>query len=155
MSEAIVKRREWVKNAAIIFLAFLLVLTLFSNTIRNYSLPEVAVQYTTSDSVSSGLRVSGTVNASNSYSVTVENTRTVAAVLVRNGDEVAAGDVLIELEDEESEEVAAARKQLEALQQDYERTLLTITTPGTEAEAQAVSNAQTAYDKAVRERDAF
>ena len=131
MSEAIVKRREWVKNAAIIFLVFLLVLTLFSNTIRNYSLPEVAVQYTTSDSVSSGLRVSGTVNASNSYSVTVENTRTVAAVLVRNGDEVAAGDVLIELEDEESEEVAAARKQLEALQQDYERTLLTITTPGT------------------------
>lgn len=155
MSEAIVKRREWVKNAAIIFLAFLLVLTLFSNTIRNYSLPEVAVQYTTSDSVSSGIRVSGTVNASNSYSVMVENTRTVAAVLVRNGDEVAAGDVLIELEDEESEEVAAARKQLEALQQDYERTLLTITTPGTEAETQAVSNAQTAYDKAVRERDAF
>ena len=60
------------------------------------------MQYTTSDSVSSGIRVSGTVNASSSYSVPVETTRTVAAVLVRNGDQVAAGDVLIELEDEES-----------------------------------------------------
>ena len=35
-------RRDWVKNAIIIFLAVLLVLTFFSNTIMNYSLPEVA-----------------------------------------------------------------------------------------------------------------
>ena len=77
MNETTVKRREWVKNAAIVFLAFLLVLTLFSNTIRNRSLPEVAVQYTTSGSVSGGIRVSGTVNASNSYSITADSTRTV------------------------------------------------------------------------------
>ena len=37
-----VKRREWVKTVAIIFLAVLLVLTFFSNTIMNASLPEVA-----------------------------------------------------------------------------------------------------------------
>ena len=30
------KRREWVKNAAIIFLTIMLVLTFFSNTIMNY-----------------------------------------------------------------------------------------------------------------------
>ncbi len=155
MSETIVKRREWVKNAAIVFLAFLLILTLFSNTIRNRSLPEVAVQYTTSDSVSSGIRVSGTVNASDSYSITVEETRTVASVLVRNGDEVAAGDVLIELEDEESEELTAARKQLEALQLDYERALLSATASDTDAEAQAVKEAQAAYDRAVSDRKAY
>ena len=40
------KRREWVKNAAIIFLSVMLVLTFFSNTFMNYSLPEVAAQYT-------------------------------------------------------------------------------------------------------------
>jgi multidrug efflux pump subunit AcrA (membrane-fusion protein) len=136
-------------------LAFLLVLTLFSNTIRNRSLPEVAVQYTTSDSVSGGIRVSGTVKATDSYSIMADSTRTVAAVLVRNGDTVAAGDVLIELEDEESAEVTAARKQLEALQEDYDRALLTLAVPGTEAETQAVGNAQAAYDKAVRERDAY
>ena len=30
------KRREWIKNAAIIFLVIMLVLTFFSNTIMNY-----------------------------------------------------------------------------------------------------------------------
>ena len=39
------KKREWVKNAAIVFLSIMLVLTFFSNTIMNYSLPEVATQY--------------------------------------------------------------------------------------------------------------
>ena len=93
------KRREWIKNAAIIFLAVLLVLTFFSGTIQNHSLPEVAVQYTTSDTVSSGVRVSGTVNASQSYSVTLDQTRTVRAVYVRNGDDVSEGAPLFLLED--------------------------------------------------------
>ena len=39
------KRRGWIKNIAIIFLAVMLVLTFFSNTIMNRSLPEVATQY--------------------------------------------------------------------------------------------------------------
>ena len=39
------RRRAWVKNAIIIFLAIMLILTFFSNTIMNYSLPEVAAQY--------------------------------------------------------------------------------------------------------------
>ena len=39
-----VRKREWVKTAAIIFLAVLLVLTFFSKTIMNASLPEAAVQ---------------------------------------------------------------------------------------------------------------
>ena len=46
-----VKRREWVKTAAIIFLAVLRVLTFFSNTIMNYSLPEVATQSAQSGTV--------------------------------------------------------------------------------------------------------
>ena len=43
--------RGWVKNAAIIFLAVLLVLTFFSNTIMNRTLPEVATQSVTSGSI--------------------------------------------------------------------------------------------------------
>ena len=39
-----VRKREWVKTAAIILLAVLLVLTFFSKTIMNASLPEVATQ---------------------------------------------------------------------------------------------------------------
>ena len=45
MNEKAGKRRDWVKNAAIVFLTIMLILTFFSNTIMNYSLPEVAIQY--------------------------------------------------------------------------------------------------------------
>ena len=40
-----VRKREWVKTAAIIFLAVLLVLTFISKTIMNASLPEVAAPH--------------------------------------------------------------------------------------------------------------
>lgn len=39
MNENTKKRREWIKNAAIVFLVIMLILTFFSNTIMNYSLP--------------------------------------------------------------------------------------------------------------------
>lgn len=56
-------KRDWVKNAIIIFLAVLLVLTFFSNTIMNYSLPEVAAQYPLSTTITTKIRGSGTVEA--------------------------------------------------------------------------------------------
>ena len=39
MEETKPKNRAWVKDAAIVFLVVLLVLTFFSNTIMNHSLP--------------------------------------------------------------------------------------------------------------------
>lgn len=38
------KRREWIKNALIIFLVVMLVLTFCSNTIMNMYLPEVSTE---------------------------------------------------------------------------------------------------------------
>ena len=38
------KKRELIKTIAIVFLIVLLILTFFSQTIMNYSLPEVATQ---------------------------------------------------------------------------------------------------------------
>ncbi len=54
--ETQVKKREWVKTAAIIFLAVLLVLTFFSQTIMNRSLPEAATAAAQSASVSASWR---------------------------------------------------------------------------------------------------
>lgn len=102
--------RGWVKNAIIIFLAILLVMTFFSNTIMNYSLPEVAAQYPSSTTITSKIRGSGTVEAAQSYNVTIQETRTVAAVNVKAGDTVAAGQVLMTLDASESEELVAARE---------------------------------------------
>ena len=45
MSKDSESRRAWIKNVAIIFLVVLLLLTFFSNTILNYTLPEVSAQY--------------------------------------------------------------------------------------------------------------
>ena len=51
-----VRKREWVKTAAIIFLAVLLVLTFFSKTIMNASLPEVAAQQAASGAINARIR---------------------------------------------------------------------------------------------------
>ena len=58
-----VRKREWVKTVAIIFLAVLLVLTFFSKTIMNASLPEVAAQQAASGAINARIRGSGTVEA--------------------------------------------------------------------------------------------
>lgn len=118
------KRKEWIKNIAIIFLAVLLVLTFFSNTIKNYSLPEVAAQYTSSGTITSKIRGSGTVEASDPYSVVYKANRKVASVKVTVGDTVEKGDVLYELEEGESEDLKAARRALEELETAYEKSLI-------------------------------
>ena len=63
MEETKVSKREWVKTAAIIFLAILLVLTFFSNTIMNATLPEVAAQQIEGGTINAKIRGSGTVGA--------------------------------------------------------------------------------------------
>ena len=67
MEEKNIKRKEWVKTVAIIFLSIMLVLTFFSNTIMNYSLPEVATEYVQSDSITTQVRGTGMVEAGDPY----------------------------------------------------------------------------------------
>ena len=83
MNEKTTKRREWVKNAAIIFLSVMLVLTFFSNTIMNYSLPEVATQYVQSGSITAKIRGTGTVEASDPYNMIINDTRVIESVAVK------------------------------------------------------------------------
>lgn len=117
-------KREWVKTAAIVFLAIMLVLTFFSNTIQNYSLPEVATQYVQSGSITAKIRGTGTVESGDPYEVKVTETRKVASVAVRTGDTVQKGDVLIYLEDTDSDELKAAKEALEKAQNEYSKALL-------------------------------
>ncbi|MCM1024536.1 MAG: HlyD family efflux transporter periplasmic adaptor subunit [Prevotella sp.] len=125
------KRREWVKNAIIIFLVVMLLLTFFSNTIMNYSLPEVSAQYVRGGTLSEQIRGSGTVEASQSYEVKISETRTIAGVEVKVGDEIEKDATLFTLEDKESAELDEAKKTLETERQklddlrlDYDKALL-------------------------------
>lgn len=124
MKENTKGKREWVKTAAIVFLSILLVLTFFSNTIMNYSLPEVAAQYITSGTITEKVRGTGTVECGDLYNVKITESRKVTGVEVRVGDTVAAGDIICYLEDKESEELKAARAELEVAQQAYNTALL-------------------------------
>ena len=102
------KKREWIKTAAIIFLAVMLVLTFFSNTVMNYSLPEVATVYVEPGTITAKIRGTGVVESGDPYEVKVTESRTVQSVAVRAGDQVQKGDVILYLEEKESEELKAA-----------------------------------------------
>lgn len=118
------KRREWVKNAAIIFLSVMLVLTFFSNTFMNYSLPEVAAQYVQSGTITAKIRGTGTVESGDPYNVKITETRTISSVLVKTGDKVEKGDPLFLLEDKESKELTDAQAALDKAMLDFELALL-------------------------------
>ena len=118
------KRREWVKNAAIIFLSVMLVLTFFSNTFMNYSLPEVAAQYVQSGTITAKIRGTGTVESGDPYNVKIGETRTISSVLVKTGDKVEKGDPLFLLEDKESKELTDAQAALDKAMLDFELALL-------------------------------
>lgn len=118
-------RKDKIKNITIIFLLVMLILTFFSNTIMNYSLVEVSTQQVTSGQITSKVRGSGSVEASDSYSVTIEETRKIATVNVKKDAEVATGDLLFTLEDTDSDELDAAKKSLNEAQAAYESAVLT------------------------------
>lgn len=125
MNENGKNKREWVKTAAIIFLSVMLVLTFFSQTIMNYSLPEVATQYVQSGTITAKIRGTGVVESGDPYEINVTYSRKVSGVAVQVGDQVQKGDVLFYLEDAESEELKAAREELQAAQEAYDLSLLT------------------------------
>ncbi len=113
------KRREWVKNVAIVFLVIMLLLTFFSNTIMNYSLPEVATQYVQSGTITAKVRGTGNVEANDPYNVIVKESRVIESVAVKQGDQVEKDQVIYYLENKESDELKKAEDELEELELSY------------------------------------
>ena len=150
--ESTVKKREWVKDAAIIFLAVLLVLTFFSNTIMNRSLPEVATAGVTSGSIVAKVRGSGTVTATGKHQVKAKETRTIRSVMVKTGQEVKTGDVLFVLGEGDETQLEQAKNTLRTLQYDYQRTALNTPTYDGSSYDRSVDSA---YERLVRAEEAF
>lgn len=142
MTEEKVKKREWVKNAAIIFLSVMLVLTFFSNTFMNYSLPEVSTQYVMSGSINEKIRGSGTVSANEEYIVEIDQSRKIETVCVQVGQTVNAGDILFILGEGDSEELDAAVYALEAAEIEYERAVLEAGRSKYSTQSEAVEDAR-------------
>ena len=153
MEEEKKKKRGWVKDAAIIFLAVLLVLTFFSNTILNRSLPEVATVYVQEGTITNKVRGTGTVTARENYDVTIEQTRKVQSVLVRVGDEVSVGDVLFTLQPGDSDELENAEKKLRSLEESYQLWLLDLAVADYFDNERSISDARDALMEAREARD--
>ena len=102
----------------------MLVLTFFSNTFMNYSLPEVAAQYVQSGTITAKIRGTGTVESGDPYNVKIGETRTISSVLVKTGDKVEKGAPLLLLEDKESKELTDAQAALDKAMLDFELALL-------------------------------
>lgn len=121
MNEKSSKRREWVKTAAIIFLTVLLLLTFFSQTILNHSLPEVATKYVQSGTITSKIRGSGVVESGDPYVVEIPTNyvgRKVSSIAFKTGDKIQKGDVLMILADGDGEELKAAKEALKMAEAD-------------------------------------
>ena len=145
--ETKVKKREWVKDAAILFLAVLLVLTFFSNTIMNRSLPEVATAAVTGGSIIAKVRGTGTVTAAGKQQVKARETRTIRSVMIKIGQEVNAGDVLFVLGEGDETALEQAKDTLRSMQYEYERMSLNVPSYDGTKYDRAVDNA---YEKMIR-----
>lgn len=118
------ERKERIKTIAIVFLAVLLILTLFSNTIMNYSLVEVSTNMIVGDSITTKVRGTGTIQAGEEYTLVLSESRKIATVNVKTGAEVSEGDVLLTLEETESDELTAAREAATSAKKDYETAVI-------------------------------
>ena len=117
-------RKEWVKNVAIIFLSVMLVLTFFSNTIMNYSLPEVATAMIEPGSITAKIRGTGNLTSEDPYIIAIGESRKIASVAVKQGDVVEKDQVLFYLEDVESAELEEAQKTLDEMLLAYSSNIL-------------------------------
>ncbi len=140
-----VNRKDMVKNVAIGFLSVMLLLTFFSNTIMNYSLPQVATQQMTSGSISPQIRGTGTVSAEDPYNITVKETRKISGVAVKEGAHVEIGDVIYYLEDKESTELTEAKEKLDSMELSYEQALFSGDVPN-DVISSVRSGKNTTYD---------
>ena len=147
------KKRELIKTIAIIFLAVLLLLTFFSNTIMNRSLPEVATGMVNSGTINAKIRGSGTVSANETYEVIINQTREVRSVCVKVGDTVNQGDLLFVLGDMESQELQEAQSQLQTLNIEYQKQLLNLSKEYATNDL-SIKTLQEDLQKAIQQRDA-
>ena len=106
-------RRAKVIKAMIAFVAILAVLTFFSNTIMNLTIPKVMGTYASRGNLSYSNSARGTIEVDNKTEVKGLDNRTVEEVLVTNYDIVSKGDPILTLKSiEESSELESKRTEL-------------------------------------------
>ncbi len=114
-------RRSRVVKAMVAFVAVLALLTFFSNTLMNLTIPKVMGAYASRGNLSYSNSARGTITVENQTEVKGLEGRTVDQVKVTNYDTVQAGDTILTLKPiEESEDLQSKRDRLKQLERDAE-----------------------------------
>lgn len=115
------RRRTKVIKAMIAFVIILALLTFFSNTIMNLTIPKVMGSYASRGNLSYSNSARGQITVDNQTEVKGLDNRTVEQVMVTNYDLVQKGDTICTLKTmEDSEELQAKRNELEELERTAE-----------------------------------
>ena len=147
------KKREIVKTLIIIFLAAMLVLTFFSNTIMNKSLPEITTVSVSSGKLTESIREKGVIESNQVYNVTADANKVVEKINIKRGQEVKKGDVLFVLKNVDDEKLELAENDYLQAKIDYETALLKDPVDYS-SENQEIKAAREALNSAIAKRDA-
>ena len=121
------KNRAWVKWVAIGFFAVMAVLTFFSGTIRNLTLPQITTQPVTSGTITPVVAGSGMTEAAESTEILASRAGSVTELLMQPGDRVKAGDVLMRVDYPDDGTLAAKQAELDRQQKALAEARLTAT----------------------------
>ncbi|MBR6242665.1 MAG: HlyD family efflux transporter periplasmic adaptor subunit [Ruminococcus sp.] len=146
------RRRNIIKNILIVFLLVMLVLTLFSNTIMNRSLPEIQTERVASGKLTERIRKSGPVEANQSYEVKIEGNKTIDEIKIKAGQQVKKDDVLFITGTEENPEIITQEEAVETLELEYQKALLAEPEDYSK-EDQAIRNARADLNAAIDKRN--
>ncbi|SMC61954.1 Multidrug resistance efflux pump [Oscillospiraceae bacterium] len=137
------KNRSWVVRAIISFVAILALLTFFSNTIMNATIPKVMAQNATKGNLSFTNSATGVIEADTKTEVKSINGREIDQVLVRNYVSVEEGDVLLTLKPaEDLAELDKARADLADLEAAAQAAALTPSDDDFSVQQDAIRSAQ-------------
>lgn len=137
------KQRKWVKWAAIGFFAAMLLLTFFSGTIRNLTLPQITAQAVVPGTVTPVVACSGITETRNAREYLAAWNGEVTKVLVKTGDRVKTGDVLLRIKCTDDGTLTVKRAELAQKEAAYQEALLTASVPsdsGAQEEYQLLQN---------------
>ncbi len=146
------KKRELIKTLLIIFLAAMLLLTFFSNTIMNRSLPEITTETASSGKLTERVRGSGMVVSNQTYEVTVDTVRVIKEIKIKSGQKVKKDDVLFTVTEGSTTELREAEDALDAMMLQYQTALLSEPVDYS-SENQAIKNAREDLNQAIAKRD--
>lgn len=132
-------RRKTIIRIMVAFVAGLALLTFFSNTIMNLTIPKVMGEYATRGNLAYTNTATGTIKVENETKITGVEGRTIDKILVSSYDTVNEGDVIATLKPvENSDDLKELQAQLLTLQREKEY-----------SERAPSSNSLTTYEQAV------